>query len=107
MKFNRENPDYYVTLEPWTDYQETFSEYTEKLQLEMSAGRGPDLIRSDIIDLRDYGNKGFLLPLDSYFPNVDEDLVNAAIESGTVDGICYAIPYSFRWRCSRERISYK
>lgn len=96
MKFNRENPDYYVTLEPWTDYQETFSEYTEKLQLEMSAGRGPDLIRSDIIDLRDYGNKGFLLPLDSYFPNVDEDLVNAALESGTVDGICYAIPYSFR-----------
>ncbi|MCM1058463.1 MAG: extracellular solute-binding protein [Firmicutes bacterium] len=89
--FNRQNENYQVVLvNPFESGD--IDAYRRQLQLDLSAGGGPDLLEPWLIDLEGGIRNGFLEPLDDVVEN-PEDYWPAALESGKWDGVQYAIPY--------------
>lgn len=91
--FNAENKDYRVIVKEydWDD--------TQRLQIELTTGKGPDLISMDMINVDDYVQKGILEDLTSYLEDssiLSKDmLLSKVLELYTIDGTLACIPPSF------------
>ena len=89
-RFNRQNDRYHVTVQE-QENGEAWADFFLRLQLELAAGRGPDIYSEEIINAEEMVRQGYLQSLegiledeDSYWP--------AALEYGRVDGVLYGIP---------------
>lgn len=89
--FNRQSDKYQVVLiNPYESGD--IDAYCRQLQLDLSAGRGPDLIEPWLIDLEGGIRNGFLESLDDVVEN-PADYWPACLDGGKRDGVQYAIPY--------------
>lgn len=91
-RFNRQSDKYHVSvLKPGGE--ESMAEFAERIQLEISAGRGPDMLGHDVIyDITPYVENGYLECLDDVI--TDESVyLQAALEGCRIDGKLYGIPY--------------
>lgn len=104
-KFNRTNERYHVTtLYPYDAYDSAstddqrakYEEFVNQLNMEIAAGRGPDLYfnlaNASTIDPQDMAKNGYLKSLEGVLEDGD-DLWAAALETGRIDGVQYGIPY--------------
>ena len=89
-RFNRQNDRYHVTVQE-PENGEAWADFILRLQLELAAGRGPDIYSHEIINAEEMVRQGYLQSLegiledeDSYWP--------AALEYGRVNGVLYGIP---------------
>ncbi|MBZ4664830.1 sugar ABC transporter substrate-binding protein [Mahella sp.] len=87
--FESKNPNIKLIREPvsWTDYW-------DKLTVQSASGGAPDFMGMHPQFASDYVRRGVLEPLDAYVKDGTIDLSNfsqAAIDSGTVNGINYMI----------------
>ncbi len=89
--FNRRSDQYYVTLFDPGDAPDREA-YLQNLQMEMAAGRGPDLVSPWIIRFDESGANGYLEPLDDIIEDPSE-YWSACLESGREDGVLYCVPY--------------
>ncbi len=89
--FNRRSDQYYVTLVDPGDAPDREA-YLQNLQMEMTAGRGPDLVSPWIIGFDESGANGYLEPLDDVIEDPSE-YWSACLESGRSDGVLYCVPY--------------
>ena len=91
-KFNRRSETYRVTVR-LHEANETGQEFIDKLQMELAAGRGPDLLMNGQIDAADMARNGYLQELTDIFDDGD-GFWTAAMECGKIDGVTYGIPYA-------------
>ncbi len=89
--FNRQSDRYYISLVDSSEVSDR-NDYLQNLQMEIAAGRGPDLVSPGVIDLEGCLENGYLEPLDDIVEN-PADYWSAALESGVHDGFTYGIPY--------------
>lgn len=91
-KFNRRSETYRVTVR-LQEANETGQEFIDRLQMELAAGRGADLLMNGQIDATAMARNGYLQELTDILD--DEDgLWTAAMECGRIDGVTYGIPYA-------------
>lgn len=95
VEFNKQNSEYYVTLRPWLEEEVSYQDYCTGIQLEFSAGKGPDLVSGRVIDLSAYAQNGYLVPLEEYLRLTEEDFYSTAMEVGKIEGVAYGVPYAF------------
>lgn len=82
--FEAENPDISVEIE-YADW----GGYWERLPTQIAGDDAPDIMQFSNPYLREYAERGSLLPL----PDVDlSDLDDSVVDSGVIDGEVYAIP---------------
>ena len=91
-KFNRRSENCRVTVR-LREANETGQEFIDRLQMELAAGRGPDLLMNGQIDAADMARNGYLQELTDIFDSGD-GLWTAAMECGKIDGVTYGIPYA-------------
>lgn len=96
--FNRQNDQYRVTLVNPFD-AEDYSDYIRQLQLEVSAGRGPDLIQSGLLDLEGCIENGYIVPLDDII-ETPSDYWPAVLEYGKSGDSLYSVPYDIYLYCT-------
>ncbi len=91
-RFNRQSDKYHVSVLKPED-GESMAEFAERMQLEISAGRGADMLGHDVIyDITPYVENGYLECLDDVI--ADESVyLPAALEGCRIDGSLYGIPY--------------
>ena len=88
--FNRQSDRCYITiLEPEKD--EDWSEFIQRLQLELAAGRGPDIYSEELINVEEMVQNGYLQSLEGILED-DGDYWAAALDCGIVDNVRYGIP---------------
>lgn len=102
--FNRKSNKYLVrVLLPEGAENHTLSDdifakqeqFREKIQMEMSAGRGPDILGDDVIvDAESLAVNGYLERLNRQEFQTGQQL-EAVFESGMIGDTCYGIPYDF------------
>ena len=97
-RFNRTNEQYQVELltpdtqETAPDYIAKRQEFLDRIMMETVAGRGPDLFFSQLINMSDMVQNGYLQSLEGVLE--DEDAYwQAALDSGRIQGKLYGIPY--------------
>lgn len=91
-RFNRQSDKYHVSVLKPED-GENMAEFAERLQLEISAGRGPDMLGHDVIyDITPYVENGYLECLDDVITD-ESAYLQAALEGCRIDGKLYGIPY--------------
>lgn len=96
-RFNRQSDLYHITA-IMKEEDETMEDYGRAIQLEMSAGRGPDIMIDDFIsDTSGYITNGYFASLDDVL-NKEEDYLQSAFVGGRTDGILYGMPYDFTLR---------
>lgn len=94
-RFNRQNDKYHITAILREDGEE-WVEYDRKIRMEISAGRGPDLISDELImDMSGYLRNGYFASLEGVLGEEDRYL-QAALEGGRLNGELYGMPYDFR-----------
>lgn len=91
-KFNRRNENYRVTVR-LQEANETGQEFIDRLQMELAAGRGADLLMNGQIDATAMARNGYLQELTDILDDGD-GLWTAAMECGRIDGVTYGIPYA-------------
>ena len=91
-KFNRRSEGYRVTVR-LREANETGQEFIDRLQMELAAGRGPDLLMNGQIDATAMARNGYLQELTGILDDGD-GLWMAAVECGKIDGVTYGIPYA-------------
>lgn len=84
-RFNRQNPQYHITLSELTD--------SLQLQMEMTAGEGPDLLQLDPSSAESYARQGYLQSMEGIIQDT-APFWDAALETGRINDIPYGIPYS-------------
>lgn len=91
--FNRQDKEYRVVLvNPFESGD--INTFCQQMQLELSAGRGPDLMDAWIIDMEGCIQNGYIAPLDDIMEN-PSDYWAASMESGKVNGSLYGLTYRF------------
>lgn len=92
--FNRHSSSYYVTL-AFPEGKESREQFLTRIQMELSAGKGPDLLEEGVLyDVDTVREKGFLKSLEGYgFENMN--CLESALETGRTDGTLWGIPYEF------------
>lgn len=101
VRFNRKSDKYYVTL-LMPEYGENEREFRERIQMEVSVGKGPDIMGHDVIlDISPYVENDYLVCLDGLL-NDESQYLTAALEGCRIDGSLYGIPYD----CSLKFVSY-
>ncbi|MGF7058756.1 extracellular solute-binding protein [Brassicibacter mesophilus] len=99
-KFGKEHPDIKVTVKTNPDIEE--SQYREKLNTELMAGKGPDIIYLDHYDyIRTYMEKGILVNLDDMIEK-DKDFNMIAYDQGIIDMVrlkekLYTMPIDYEY----------
>ncbi|MBO5283705.1 MAG: carbohydrate ABC transporter substrate-binding protein, partial [Lachnospiraceae bacterium] len=96
-RYNRQSQDYYVTIVT-REQDEQLADFTRRIQLEMAAGGGPDLLEQNVIDAEAGAAQGYLEPLDWVVEDMSPFHESAFLE-GRIDGITYGIPYTWRTTC--------
>lgn len=93
-EFNRHSSEYYVSVmtpEPG----ESGDSFLTRIQMEVTAGRGPDLLEQDVIfNVQSMKDKGYLQCLDGQGFE-ESGCLATALETGKIDGGLYGIPYEF------------
>ena len=89
-KFNRRSEGYRVTVR-LQEANETGQEFIDRLQMELAAGRGPDVLMNGQIDATAMARNGYLQELTGILDDGD-GLWTAAMECGKIDGATYGIP---------------
>lgn len=93
VQFNRQSEDYHITiLMPEGEGRDASEAFVNMLRMEISAGRGPDLICDDVINIRDLAENGYLQSLAGTLTD-ENAYLPAAMDYGKIDGVCYGIPY--------------
>lgn len=87
--FNRQSDKYRVVMVNPFDADDADA-YCLQIQMEMSAGRGPDLVESWIVELEGAIRNGYIEPLDDVIEN-PSDFWPASLEIGRRDGVLYGI----------------
>ena len=103
-RYHREHPEVLIQIESaWSiaegyrgtpDYQEIF----QKLNTELMAGNGADILVMDHLDIETYASKGLLVDLEGTVGPMEEDgtlLANITGGYRTPDGRRYAVPLQF------------
>lgn len=89
--FNRQSDEYRVVLvNPFESGD--IDAYCRQLQMEISAGKGPDLMEDWLIDREGCIQNSYLEPLDDVYEN-PSDYWPAALDAGKVNGVCYSVCY--------------
>lgn len=100
-RFNRQSEQYHVSyLTPGPD--EDVVEFRERIQLEISNGKGPDLLTNYFISHPEgLVEKGYLAEMEDVIS--DSSLyMQGALDNGRINGVLYAFPYD----CSFDFVSY-
>lgn len=91
-RFNRQSDKYQINLVT-ADNMKAMDDYRLQLQMEVSGGKGPDIISSEILlDMEPYVENGYLVCLDD-LQLEEEQYIPATIEANKVDGRLYGVPY--------------
>lgn len=94
-----EHPDYFVSYRVGMDSGSsvTRDDALKKLNTEIMAGNGPDLIVMDDLPIRSYADKGLLLDLTDYLAqySAKEPLFDNMIDAMKIDGKAYMAPTVF------------
>lgn len=101
--FNRQSP-YTRVIVRGREKEESYSDYIQRVQMEISAERGPDMLSSEIFDMDEYAKNGYVLSLEGKLEGVD-GLLPAALDCGRYGGEVYGVPYNVYLSvlvCSRE-----
>ena len=89
-RFNRTFYDWYHVTVCTPGETESYEDFTQKVQLEISAGRGPDLFYGDVFGPETLAANGYLQSLDGVLE--EGDYWQAALETGKIGGVLYGIP---------------
>lgn len=89
--FNRSNDKYTVVLQ-YPETPEKIKEFKDKMQLEISAGRGPDIISGELINAVEYASQGYIQNIDGLLERPKE-LWQPVLECGKIGGSYYGVPY--------------
>lgn len=90
-EFNGQSNTYEVVL--LDSSEELYLEDVQlRLQAQLAARNGPDLIDSNLIQLYPFARNGYLEPMEEWLTQY-ENLLPQAIGSGQVEGHCYIVPY--------------
>lgn len=93
VDFNKQSSDCRIELrEPAKG--ESFADFQTRIQMEVSSGGGPALL-SDVMDMRDAAQKGFLRDMTEDFTEQKGDILENVWALGEVDGVTYGISYNF------------
>lgn len=93
-RFNGQSDRYHITAILKED-DEDWMDYDRRIQLEISAGRGPDIVSGDlIVDMSGYLKNGYFANLEGVIEDESQYLA-AAFEGGRTDGVLYGMPYDF------------
>lgn len=93
-RFNRQSDRYHVTVAAPGDDVGVFG-YGNWLQMEISAGRGPDIMAGGFgADVSGYCENGYLASLEGLIED-ESQYLPAAFEGGRINGVLYGIPYDF------------
>lgn len=92
--FNRYDPDYYISVMVPGEGEDRES-FQRRVQLELTAGKGPDLIEGSVLyDVNSMKDKGFLMQLDGQ-QFESGGCIATALATGMIDGKLYGVPYEF------------
>lgn len=90
-KFNRQNDLYCVKLlTPQSDVD--YQKFINRIQLEVTAGGGPDILSYEVIDPISYARNGYLQNVEGMLEE-EEEYWQAAMDCGIIDGARYGVPY--------------
>ncbi len=100
-RFNRQSNKYHVSV-LLPEANEDVMTFQERIQLEISTGKGPDILGHDVaLSFTPYVENGYLECLDGIL--VDESqYLSAALEGCRIDGKLYGIPYD----CTLRFVAY-
>lgn len=89
--FHEQNPDIQVEVE-----NVPFNSLFEQIQVRLGAGsEEPDVLSVDVPLVAGYGLRGWLLPLDNFFVNGEqEDWLDSSLDAGTYNGELLGAPVS-------------
>lgn len=90
--FNRQSEEYHLTVIA-PDEGEDREDYCRRIQLEIAAGGGPDLLGNGLLNEREAAAGGYLEPLDWIVEDMSPFLESAFL-TGQIDGVLYGIPYT-------------
>lgn len=94
MRFNQQSDEYEIVLQVRSD-DEYWEDYGNRLQAEISSGKGPDMFSTDIMSVESGAAKGYLRDLTEDFAGQKEDILESVWQKGSVDGKLYAVSYGF------------
>lgn len=94
VDFNKQSTEYEVVLRTCPE-GECLDDYRSRIQAELSAGKGPDIMTSSVLELRSGSEKGYLLDLTEYYAPYRETVFPAARQLGKVDERYFGMPYQF------------
>ena len=96
-RFNRQSESYRITSiypEPGMEW----STFRNQIQMEVSAGGGPDIFGSDfLLSPEDYIENGYLTKVETVW-EAENQYLHSAIEEGKSGGVLYGIPYDCQFR---------
>lgn len=97
--YQNENPDKYIELEIGMQEKEaaTVSDTLKKLNTEIMAGQGPDLLLLDGLPVRSYINKGILEDLSEVIAKISKSdgMMDNVVNAFSGDGKTYVVPARF------------
>lgn len=94
VDFNKQSDKYQIVLRIRSE-EESLDDYRNRIQAELSAGKGPDIMDSSVLELKAGAEKGYLLDLTEYYEALQETFFPTVTQLGKVDGKYYGIPYTF------------
>lgn len=90
-RFNRQNENYrIVMLSPQENQSD--EEFINQIQLEVSTGKGPDILEDTLVLPQEYAQNGYLADVEGVISE-EGDFWQAALDNCRVDGVLYGIPY--------------
>lgn len=100
-RFNRQSKEYHVSmLVPGAD--EDYQDYMNRIQMELSIGKGPDILGHDMIyDVESYVENGYLECLNGLLD--ENDYLQAALDGCRIDNDLYGIPYDCQFTFATYR----
>lgn len=100
-RFNRQNDKYYISVMLPEEGEEEDA-FRRRVQLEISAGKGPDILGHDmVLDFSSYVENGYLECVDEVFSDPSLYL-KAALEDAKLNGHFFSVPYD----CTFDVIAY-
>lgn len=91
-RYNRESGEYRVKIVSAMEESEP-EEYRRRVQMEMVAGKGPDLLGDWTVNISECVTQGYLVSLDEAVED-RSPFLESAFATGEVNGQLYGIPYA-------------
>ncbi|MDE5746416.1 MAG: extracellular solute-binding protein, partial [Acetatifactor sp.] len=90
-RYNRESGEYRVKIVSAMEESEPEA-YRQRVQMEMVAGKGPDLLGDWTVNISECVTQGYLVPLDEAVED-RSPFLESAFATGEMNGQLYGIPY--------------